>query len=164
MGGGEHGLCAGPGLEADSVLRGQSLVATNHVVHQIGQIGGGERHVETPGIGPRHGQQRLGECGHVFGFHLDGAQRIPVFPRFAVAPQGQLGGGADHRQRRAQLVGCVRGELPDAFHGDLQALQHFIPRLRHPLQLVSRPRHSHALTEILHADRPGDAGDFVHRP
>jgi hypothetical protein len=38
-------------------------------------------------------------------------------------PEAAAGSGTNQGERRAQLVGSVRGELADALHGDIQALQ-----------------------------------------
>ena len=60
-------------------------------------------------------------------------QRSTVRFRGPRAAQCQFRAGPDHRQRRAQLMGSVTGELRQRLHRSFETPQHRIPDLGEPL-------------------------------
>src|SRR5439155_438495 len=91
-------------------------------------------HAVEPLAGARQVLREPGEPLDFFEHRLDD---LPVLPRLARIPQGDLALGAEHGERRPQLVGRVRGEAPDLLEGTLEPGDHLVQRPGEPPELVA---------------------------
>ena len=105
---------------------------------------GGFRQVEAlapavflAGFEAREFEQRFGEPSHLLSGVQAGFDGLAVFGGAAFARQGGLRFGDDHRQRRAELVGSVRGELLLLGEGGFEPGEGGIQDSNQPAQFVA---------------------------
>ena len=123
---------------------GEEAGGLGGIVHQLAQVGGlhGER--GPPLVGARQGEQVLHHLRHLVDLLQRLVERLDALGGRARMGEGPLHAGAQHHERRLQLVARVGGEPVQAREALLQAREHAVHREREAGQLVARERHHHA--------------------
>ena len=129
-----------------------------------GQVNFSTVQIFLPGVEARKFEQRIGEPPHLLRDVQTGGEGLLVFGCRAFAGQRGLRLGNQHRQRRAQLVGGVGGELFLLRERGFEAREGGIQNTRKLAQFAFRFRDADALGQIAGGNFCGGGADFFHGP
>ena len=115
----------------------ERLATTAHVANHSREINVRETQRLCTGVDSREREQAVEETAHPFGLVEDFADGLAILRLAAVLSQRQLRGRAHERDRRPQLVRCIRRELRDTSERYLEPIKHLVERFGETLQFVA---------------------------
>src|SRR5664279_1973282 len=127
----------GLNLERDALLLGQRLVQLADVVGDLGGVELAHVVARLAGFGARDHQQRVEGADQPLGVLDCSFQRGAVFACALGGAQRLLAAIAQARERRLEIVRDIVGDLLQAVHQRLDALQHDVEVLGQPIELVA---------------------------
>ena len=153
-----------PGAQFDAPRGGLLGLGLGHHGGQFAQVHRFPRDGLPPLVRPGQQQQLGQQRRHLPRPGMDGFQRRPGLLRVPGVRQRVLALGQDHRHRRAQLVGCVVGELLFPGEGVLQPGEHGVEFPGQRVDLVPAFPQADAAGQVApRADLPRRPGDLPHR-
>ena len=150
--------------EAAALGLGQRLVELGHVADQVRQLDRLEAALGRAGLGLGDGEQRgeglqqLVDLGHGLG------GRLAIGVEVGVLQQQQLETAAQPRQRAAQVVGDVVGDLLGGVEQALDAVQHGVEVRRHLVELVAAAAERNPPVEVAAHDLAAGGVDVLDAP
>ena len=130
------------------VLVGDRLVELGDGARDLGEIDHRQRVAARAGLGLGDAEQRVEGAEQAIGLGDRLAQRLGIALRVGLLEQRHFEPRAQPRQRRAQIVRDIVGDLAHARHQPLDLVEHGVEVCRELVELVAAAGDRHALRQI----------------
>ena len=145
------------------LLLGEHAEVLRHFFGQRLQVHDLARQRRLAGLGARQREQPIDEAGETIDLLEHAFDDAAIGVLVALAAQAHLADAADRRERRAQLVRDVGGELPHLRERRLEPRQRLVEHRGQPAHLVVGMLHRQPIRQPLGGDRPRALGHLLDR-